>query len=1060
MAGQKKISALPVATELGDADLIAIVQEGANKALPGSVINIAIQEAKDHAEEVLENFEPESFPKIIDFVKPTSDYEVKKQFGNDTIFNSDKQIVTLSAGYEYLHGSCIAGGYIFYGCRKSAGLPGHIIRFNLEDLTDQSTLVLGGDATYNGTEQLTYVPEKGKIYVAHNNAGNDLYITEIDPFSTPMTATRVVSDLAIGYRMYYPPCTSDGTFLYVVSGLMTTGATLKIRKYNLAADAPYPLVDVLDTGIVAGGHAMKYDGHGQLFVTTSYRNHENVQQYVLRIDLSTFTLQDQGALTGESYTDDMTIVGDWVYMGMEYIYTPTNGKLTIARAKKKALSTVEYLTIPTIQGSIYGMVYDGYKYLYCLAATTPGNILRIDPETLIVDVYTTPTGEEIPNEYLFSGTKHYISYWKSPAVVASYSKIQYQQRLLLSPAEGIVGDTRIAPIQILKADLNTLITNSALIPGKQYIVTDSANGGSIIVTASTTSKLKNSAEWLRMTDIRSFGWIRLTGGGSGSVDTLTVNAVNQMSSSVAYTTSLANTASLVAANINANGSATYTAIAMLDVIVLVAKTALASLNALTVAATSTTITTGSIQNTVRGLDPVLYPLEIKYDAVLDVIWSCYDPVLNNRIECSKSYIAYANTTLGAKPILEFRWGDAAFIDTRVKKGYIKDVYIAGDGLFEANTLEDYSFIRNIIGTSSSYFGINSCYGAEAVVRNNCMIGTFTQIIRNEVKGPITNNMLSGSQSSIGANFICVKTDATYIISGITGNTLSGLHSQIAYNTLNSSFQTGSHTKISNNVLSGSNTLIWGNVLIGESCFIDQNILSASSARIRKNRLTGGASYIFANTISGGSQPGIYDNTFNGFASGLVSNNIVSTDNSSHGIINCTFNGTNSNITGCTVDNSGNIGSLVMDMAGASLNGFTTTALIPKVENMHWKANKTLEVRYTKTGLNGATNNGLAASPIYMGIVPASAAFPMYGVIEGKAITVGGGGRLTIGVETDDPQNFIIDSATSAFNNAVVAGIPTLTKSTALNRAVVITPTVADITAGSFEITYTLGLSSL
>lgn len=979
----------------------------------------------------------------LDFITPPiTDYTTATQYDGMALSPSDKQIVTLASGYEYLHGSCIVGNYLFAGCRKASGQPGRVIRFNLNDLTIQ-TLITFPDATYNGCEQLTYVPSKKKIYITHHSTGNDLYVTELDPET--MVYTRVISDLAIGYKMYYPTNTSDGNYLYVISGVQTAGAALKIRKYDLTT---YAFVSELDTGIIAGGHAVKNDGNGSLFVTTSYRV-SPVQQYVLRIDLLTFTLVDQGALIGESYTDDLTIVGDYVYIGMEYIYN-TVDTLTIARAKKNSLSTVDYLTIPTIKGSCYGMIYEG-QYLWCLAATSPGNIIRINPETFVADIYTTPAGEEIPNEYLFNGKNHYFTYWQSPAKVARYSKLQYQQSIMLKPSEGIVSDFRLAPEDITRTSLATLITGNALIPSKRYAITDSTSGGKILVTASSINKLESNAIWLRNTNLKSFGWIRLTGGTSGSVNTITAAGVNQMSTTINYTTSLVNTASLVAGNINSNGSAGYTAVAMLDTIVLVAKTAAAAKNGETISGTATTITLGSIQNTVRGSDPVLYPLEIKYDLTGDVIISCYDPILNNRIEASKFYINYAIASLGASPILDFRWGDTAFLDNRVKKGYIKDVYIAGDNLFEANTCEDYSFIRNMIGTSSSYFGINSCYGSEAVVRNNLMIGTFTQIIRNEIRGPITNNILSGSQSKISTNSLYIKSDSTYIISGITGNTLSGSIALIAYNYLTSGNVSGSHTKISNNVLSASNAIIWGNILTGESSIIDGNTISIASGKIRNCRLTGGQTTISSNIISGGTNPGIYDCVLNGKGANINTNTISSTAATLNGIIDCTLNGVNSAISSCTVANSGFIGRITLDAPSASISGITTSTTIPRIENIYWLIDNTIKMRLLKNGINGTINNGQVGSNIEIGYIPVAKAYPVRATIEGQSLSYGVGARLQIGIETDDNQNIMIDTATSVFDNTIVAGIITLTKSTVTNRKIIIVPTGADITAGNIEI---------
>ena len=86
--------------------------------------------------------------------------------------------------------------------------------------------------------------------------------------------------------------------------------------------------------------------------------------------------------------------------------------------------------------------------------------------------------------------------------------------------------------------------------------------------------------------------VTLTGGAAGSVGMITVNSVNIMSGSVAFTTDLATTATAVAANINAHASSPeYTAVAVGPVITISAASAAGSdPNGYVVAVTATTIT--------------------------------------------------------------------------------------------------------------------------------------------------------------------------------------------------------------------------------------------------------------------------------------------------------------------------------------------------------------------------------------------------------------------------------------------------------------------------------------
>ena len=95
-------------------------------------------------------------------------------------------------------------------------------------------------------------------------------------------------------------------------------------------------------------------------------------------------------------------------------------------------------------------------------------------------------------------------------------------------------------------------------------------------------------------NVAATGTVTLTAGAAGSVDSITVNGVNAMSGTVAFTTDLSTTATAVAANINAHTSTpNYTAVAVGPVITITASTTGSGSNGYVVVATTTTLTATS-----------------------------------------------------------------------------------------------------------------------------------------------------------------------------------------------------------------------------------------------------------------------------------------------------------------------------------------------------------------------------------------------------------------------------------------------------------------------------------
>jgi hypothetical protein len=121
--------------------------------------------------------------------------------------------------------------------------------------------------------------------------------------------------------------------------------------------------------------------------------------------------------------------------------------------------------------------------------------------------------------------------------------------------------------------------------GAQPTLADDAVAGTLLVTLTNASGAHTA-------EVSSQGKVTLTGGGSGSVNTLTVNGLEIMGSATSFDTSLSQTASNIADKINNNPkNYLFKALASGADILLTAKPGLGTLpNGWVVASTTTTIT--------------------------------------------------------------------------------------------------------------------------------------------------------------------------------------------------------------------------------------------------------------------------------------------------------------------------------------------------------------------------------------------------------------------------------------------------------------------------------------
>lgn len=80
--------------------------------------------------------------------------------------------------------------------------------------------------------------------------------------------------------------------------------------------------------------------------------------------------------------------------------------------------------------------------------------------------------------------------------------------------------------------------------GSQPASADSAVSGTLLCTLTLASGARTD-------EVRAVGTVTLTGGSSGNISSITVNSVEVLGATITYDTSLSNTASLIAAQINA-----------------------------------------------------------------------------------------------------------------------------------------------------------------------------------------------------------------------------------------------------------------------------------------------------------------------------------------------------------------------------------------------------------------------------------------------------------------------------------------------------------------------------
>lgn len=163
----------------------------------------------------------------------------------------------------------------------------------------------------------------------------------------------------------------------------------------------------------------------------------------------------------------------------------------------------------------------------------------------------------------------------------------------------VAGGTVTQANAMVVVGTSTTTASTAMLSSKQHARYKAGLGGLLRFTTLFTSPVSGTEQYVGITDKhgsdRSAGSVDLTGGGSGSVDGITVNSVQIMSGAESFDANLTETARNVVTNINAHTSApNYTATSLGTLITIKPDVRGTGTNGFVVASSTTTITTDDV----------------------------------------------------------------------------------------------------------------------------------------------------------------------------------------------------------------------------------------------------------------------------------------------------------------------------------------------------------------------------------------------------------------------------------------------------------------------------------
>jgi len=623
-------------------------------------------------------------------------------------------------------------------------------------------------------------------------------------------------------------------------------------------------------------------------------------------------------------------------------------------------------------------------------------------------------------------------------------------------------------IQVTVAQLQAIVAANTVQVGAWYEITNAtaANGGSgsVYVQGIDSNLVSELGYWQYTTAFKSFAWIDLSGTmiAGDTVTSVTVNAVNQLSGSVAFATTYNALAIAIASNINANVSAGYTAVSIQNRVILTNKLVGAN-NGLAIAAVGTNLVSSNAINTTGGqaaqvlILPCVYRLSsnqiyyvqepakgLTYNSSDAVIASLtYNPVYTFPFGYSTS--AFDNSQWNGQTFLNLYFTGCVFSNSRFEYGFVIN---CGSGAAINNLMLEFGdYIKGTIevtGSIWSYTGGNMVSFIRCTMSNDSgLIATNSKLGGNSIfGGRVWNDFIINITNSTflptaNCNFSCeslafINIDTCTINRAISIVGDKFMFVNITNITLNNTISiaiNGNNNTVNyvNSVLSGNQTI---NV-VSNDCVIDFTNATIRTASIT-GAFQGGGIDLASCTLLDYTHTNVFMQQF------VIDGNNQNFGANSIQFINCTL--INNSI---IIPNLGRLFSLnraVFNAQQYSISGF--------VQN-----------------INGTANNGAINSPIRLCIVPQNfiavvrlfqfANLPVgLSELEGRFETSGAANSLmlqTLGTTL----NNTVQGQTSAIIPAV-QGATANFKTTQVDSVVII-PRIAAIASGSifFEIVGTV-----
>jgi len=244
------------------------------------------------------------------------------------------------------------------------------------------------DGRHRNGSSLTYSPVTGKVYVQMGL--NAFCIVEMDPATLAYRDVVNTDAYANGSRG-----SIEGAGAYVYAAPENSNRVLRYDPANWST-APTELATISNQDCI------RLDSGGSLFVT----GHDPAT--IARIPFG-FYVADHSAYNApyNSLCDHFafTVEDDKVWPAVDSNDQDANFFL-LPTAKSRLATVNPVRLVPSVVGAQTQGVFEGGGYIWQLLGTSPGRLLRVNPDLAFVDMQL-PVGQDAPRSIAFAGTKAY-----------------------------------------------------------------------------------------------------------------------------------------------------------------------------------------------------------------------------------------------------------------------------------------------------------------------------------------------------------------------------------------------------------------------------------------------------------------------------------------------------------------------------------------------------------------------------------------------------------------------------------------------------------------------------